>query len=43
MSRTGYWFLGWSTSKTATSAQYKTGSEISVTKDTTLYAVWKKK
>ena len=43
MSRNGYWFLGWSTSATATSATYKTGSEISVTKDTVLYAVWKKK
>ena len=43
MSRTGYWFLGWSTSSTATTATYKTGSEIGVTKDTVLYAVWKKK
>ncbi|MBQ6660460.1 MAG: InlB B-repeat-containing protein [Lachnospiraceae bacterium] len=43
MSRNGYWFLGWSESKTATTATYKTGSEISVNKDTVLYAVWKKK
>ena len=43
MSRTGYWFLGWATSSAATTAAYKTGSEISVTKDTVLYAVWKKK
>ncbi|MBQ6661009.1 MAG: InlB B-repeat-containing protein [Lachnospiraceae bacterium] len=43
MSRNGYWFLGWSASKTATTATYKTGSEIGVTKDTVLYAVWKKK
>ncbi|MBQ6661012.1 MAG: InlB B-repeat-containing protein [Lachnospiraceae bacterium] len=43
MSRSGYWFLGWSTSSTATTGTYKTGSEISVSKDTVLYAVWKKK
>ena len=43
MSRNGYWFLGWSESKNATEATYKTGSEISVKKDTVLYAVWKKK
>ena len=43
MSRNGYWFLGWSASNTATTATYKTGSEISVLKDTVLYAVWKKK
>ena len=43
MSRNGYWFLGWSADKNATTATYKTGSEIGVTKDTVLYAVWKKK
>ena len=43
MSRNGYWFLGWSESKNETEATYKTGSEISVKKDTVLYAVWKKK
>ena len=43
MSREGYWFLGWSTDESATAATYKTGSEISVLKDTVLYAVWKKK
>ncbi|MBP3330150.1 MAG: InlB B-repeat-containing protein [Clostridia bacterium] len=39
--RSGYEFLGWSTSKTATSATYESGDKISLTKDTTLYAVWK--
>ncbi|MBQ6661798.1 MAG: InlB B-repeat-containing protein [Lachnospiraceae bacterium] len=43
MSREGYYFLGWSTSSTATSGTYKTGSSISVCEDTVLYAVWKKK
>ncbi|MBQ6661192.1 MAG: InlB B-repeat-containing protein [Lachnospiraceae bacterium] len=41
VSRSGYWFLGWSTNKNATSATYKSDSKISVTKDTVLYAVWK--
>ena len=41
VSRTGYYFLGWSTSKTATAADLKTGSSISVDEDTVLYAVWK--
>lgn len=44
-SRTGFDFLGWSTSKTATSATYPTG-KTNVYKDNkaiTLYAVWKKK
>jgi len=36
-----YTFLGWSTSPNAASATYKAGSSISVTDDTTLYAVWK--
>lgn len=41
--RTGYTFLGWSTSSTATSASYAGGSSITVTTagTTTLYAVWK--
>ena len=42
MTRSGYWFLGWSTSKTATAATYKTGSVITLTGNITLYAVWKK-
>ena len=39
--RTGYTFLGWSTSSTATSASYSAGSKYSFTAATTLYAVWK--
>lgn len=41
--RTGYNFLGWSESSTATSASYTGGSSITVTSagTTTLYAVWK--
>ena len=43
--RTGYDFLGWSTSSTATSASYVGGNSITVTTagTTTLYAVWKLK
>ncbi len=43
--RTGYTFLGWSTSSTATSASYVGGNSITVTTagTTTLYAVWKLK
>ncbi len=39
--RSGYDFLGWSTSSTATSASYLPNGEIMVTGTTTLYAVWK--
>lgn len=39
--RTGYTFLGWSTSSTATSATYSAGGSITISADTTLYAVWK--
>lgn len=41
--RTGYTFLGWSTSSTATSASYVGGNSITVTTagTTTLYAVWR--
>ena len=38
--RSGYKFLGWSTSASATSASYTAGKTISLTKNTTLYAVW---
>lgn len=40
--RTGYTFLGWSTSSSATAASYSGGSSITVTSSgtTTLYAVW---
>lgn len=39
--RTGYEFLGWSTSSSATSATYSAGENYSFTSATTLYAVWK--
>lgn len=41
--RSGYSFLGWSTSSSATTASYQPGSTISVSygSSTTLYAVWK--
>lgn len=41
--RSGYNFLGWSTSSTATSASYTGGDTVRVTyDDLTLYAVWEK-
>ena len=39
--RTGYTFLGWSLSSTATSASYQPGGKIKLTASDTLYAVWK--
>ncbi len=41
-SRSGYTFLGWSTSNSATSASYQSGGSIAVAYNgtTTLYAVW---
>lgn len=39
--RTGYTFLGWSTSASATSATYSAGGSITISSSTTLYAVWK--
>lgn len=39
--RTGYTFLGWSTSSTATSATYSAGGTFTSNATTTLYAVWK--
>lgn len=39
--RTGYSFLGWSTSSTATSATYSAGSSYTSNSAATLYAVWK--
>ena len=39
--RTGYSFLGWSTSKTATSATYSAGGSYTANSAATLYAVWK--
>ena len=38
--RTGFTFLGWAESSTATSAQYQPGGSFSKDADTTLYAVW---
>ena len=40
--RSGYTFLGWSTSSSATSATYQPGSSFSLNENATLYAVWKK-
>lgn len=39
LSKTGYTFLGWKTSSSSTT-YYATGTSLSITKDTTLYAVW---
>ena len=38
--RSGYTFLGWSKSSSATTASYKSGDNITLTSNTTLYAVW---
>ncbi len=40
--RSGYTFLGWSESKTATTPTYKSGEAVTVSSDKTLYAVWEK-
>lgn len=40
--RTGYDFLGWATDKDATSEEYSSGGSITISSNTTLYAVWKK-
>lgn len=39
--RTGYTFLGWATSSSATSAAYSAGSSYTANAAVTLYAVWK--
>ena len=39
--RTGYSFLGWSTSSSATSATYTAGGSYTANATATLYAVWK--
>ena len=39
--RTGYTFVGWNTSSTATTAQYQPGGTYSANANATLYAVWK--
>ena len=44
MAANGYSFLGWNTDQTAATAgtvQYKANDTFDITKDTTLYAVWK--
>lgn len=38
--RTGYTFLGWATSSTATAAAYKAGGSYTANAGATLYAVW---
>ena len=38
--KSGYTFVGWATSSTATSASYFPGSSYKVTENVTLYAVW---
>ena len=39
--RTGYTFLGWATSSSATKATYTAGGKYTANSDATLYAVWK--
>jgi uncharacterized repeat protein (TIGR02543 family) len=39
--RSGYTFLGWSTSSTTTTATYSAGGNFTSNANTTLYAVWK--
>ena len=41
--RTGYNFLGWATTSTASSAQYSAGSSYTANANATLYAVWEAK
>ena len=41
--RQNYDFLGWNTSSSASTATYVAGDKITLSKDTTLYAVWKGK
>lgn len=40
--RNGYEFIGWNLSATATTATYQAGDSITISSDTTLYAVWAK-
>ncbi|MCR5287299.1 MAG: InlB B-repeat-containing protein [Saccharofermentans sp.] len=40
--RGGYTFTGWNTKANGKGISYKTGEEVPITKDTTLYAQWKK-
>lgn len=41
--REGYEFLGWATSRSATTAQYQPGDSYTKDANVTLYAVWKQK
>ena len=41
--RTGYEFVGWNTSASATTAQYQPGGKYTVNSSATLYAIWKAK
>lgn len=41
LTRSGYTFLGWSTSSSATTASYAPGATYSANASVTLYAVWK--
>lgn len=40
--RKGYEFLGWSTDKDATTAEYQAGDNFTIDEDTILYAVWER-
>lgn len=40
--KSGYTFVGWNTSSTATTSLYSAGGSITVSENTTLYAIWKK-
>lgn len=40
--RTGYTFLGWATTSSATSPQYQPGGAFNIDNFTTLYAVWRR-
>ena len=42
-SRTGYTFIGWSTNKNSSTAEYQPGAIYSNNESVTLYAVWKAK
>ena len=41
--RSGYDFMGWNTNSAASTATYKGGNYISITSNTTLFAIWRKK
>ena len=41
--RTGYDFVGWNTSASATTAQYSSGGKYTANSGATLYAIWKAK